>query len=119
MVGRGGWPYHRHVKMPKIGEETRAYFDRVAESFVERGAKRSQMFGMPVLKIRDKVFAGTYGDAMTFKLAPADVAAALKLKGVEPFEPMPGRAMKGWVMVPLEHSKRWPGLAEQAWTFLS
>jgi hypothetical protein len=56
---------------------------------------------------------------MTFKLAPDDVAAALKLKGVEPFEPMPGRAMKGWVMVPLEHSKRWPALAEQAWTFLS
>jgi hypothetical protein len=105
--------------MPKIGEETRAQFDRVAESFVERGAKRSKMFGMPVLKIRDKVFAGTYGDAMTFKLAPDDVAAALKLKGVEPFEPMPGRAMKGWVMVPLEHSKRWPNLAEQAWTFLS
>lgn len=107
------------VKMPKMGEETRAQFDRVAESFVERGAKRSQMFGMPVLKIRDKVFAGTYGDAMTFKLAADDVAAALKLKGVEPFEPMPGRAMKGWVMVPLEHSKRWAGLAEQAWTFLS
>ena len=105
--------------MPKIGEETRAHFDRVAGSFVERGAKRSQMFGMPVLKIRDKVFAGTYGDAMTFKLAPDEVAAALKLKGVEPFEPMPGRAMKGWVMVPLEHSKRWPDLAEKAWTFLS
>jgi hypothetical protein len=74
---------------------------------------------MPVLKIRDKVFAGTYGDAMTFKLAPDDIAATLKLKGVEPFEPMPGRPMKGWVMVPLEHSKRWPRLAEQAWTFLS
>jgi len=44
--------------MPKIGEETKTRFDRVADTFVERGAKRSQMFGMPVLKIRDKVFAG-------------------------------------------------------------
>jgi hypothetical protein len=105
--------------MPKVGDETKKRYEKVADTFVERGAKRSQMFGMPVLKIRDKVFAGTYGDAMTFKLGPDDVASALKLKGVEPFEPMPGRAMKGWVMVPLEHSKRWPDLAEKAWTFLS
>jgi len=105
--------------MPKIGEETKSRFDRVADAFVERGAKRSLMFGMPVLKVRDKVFAGTYGDAMTFKLAADDVTAALKLKGVEPFEPMPGRAMKGWVLVPLAHSKRWRDLAEKAWTFLS
>jgi hypothetical protein len=105
--------------MPRIGDETKKRYEKVADAFVERGAKRSQMFGMPVLKIRDKVFAGTYGDAMTFKLAPDDVAVALKLEGVEPFGPMPGRAMKGWVMVPLEHSKRWPTLAEQAWTFLS
>src|SRR5438093_9899451 len=105
--------------MPKMGEETRAQFDRVAENFVERGAKRSQMFGMPVLKIRDKVFAGTFGDAMTFKLAPQDLAQALKLKGVEPFEPMPRRAMRGWVLVPLSHAKRWPDLAEKAWRNLS
>lgn len=107
------------MKMPKVGDETEKRYEKVADAFVQRGAKRSKMFGMPVLKIRDKVFAGTYGEAMTFKLAPDDVTAALKLKGVEPFEPMPGRAMKGWVMVPLEYSKRWPTLAEQAWTFLS
>jgi hypothetical protein len=105
--------------MPKVGDETEKRYEKVADAFVQRGAKRSKLFGMPVLKIRDKVFAGTYGEAMTFKLAPDDVTAALKLKGVEPFEPMPGRAMKGWVMVPLEYSKRWPTLAEQAWTFLS
>jgi hypothetical protein len=104
--------------MPKVGDETRASFDLVAESFVERGAKRGQMFGMPVLKVRDKVFAGTFGDAMTFKLAPEDLTKALKLKGVEPFEPMPGRAMTGWVLVPVAHAKRWPGLAEKAWGYL-
>ncbi len=111
--------YHRAVKMPKIGDDTRARFNYLAETFVERGAKRSQMFGMPVLKVRDKVFAGTFGDAMTFKLSPEEMAKALKLKGVEPFEPMPGRSMKGWVLVPLADAKRWPALAEQAWEFLS
>jgi hypothetical protein len=107
------------MKMPKVGEKTKDQYERVADAFVERGAKRSQMFGMPVLKIRDKVFAGTFGDAMTFKLAPDEMARALKLNGVEPFEPMPGRAMRGWVLVPLAHAKRWPDLAEKAWENLA
>ncbi len=43
--------------MPKIGDDTRERFDRLAETFVERRAKHGPLFGMPVLKIRDKVFA--------------------------------------------------------------
>jgi hypothetical protein len=53
--------------MPKVGPKTVERFDRLAETFVARGATRSQMFGMPVLKAGDKVFAGTFGDAMTFR----------------------------------------------------
>ena len=45
-----------------------------------RGATRSQMFGMPVLKAGDKVFAGTFGDAMTFKLGPDDLQQARATK---------------------------------------
>jgi hypothetical protein len=101
------------VKLPKPGDETVRRFDRLSEPFLERGATRGQMFGMPVLKLRDKVFAGTYGDAMTFKLGPADLEKALKAKGVEPFAPS-GRRMKGWVLVPFEHSRAWSRLAEQA-----
>lgn len=93
-------------------------FDALAEAFEAKGATRSQMFGMPVLKVRDRVFAGTFGDAMTFKLGPDDLAAAKKLKGVEPFEPMPGRAMKEWVLVPLAHARRWSDLAERAFSSL-
>lgn len=44
---------------------------------------------------------------------------AVRLDGVEPFEPLPGRAMTGWVLVPLEHAERWPALAEQAWGCMS
>jgi len=75
--------------------------EEFAETFVGRGATRSQMFGMPVLKAGDKVFAGTFGDAMTFKLGPDDLEQARALTGVEPFEPMQGRPMKEWVLVPL------------------
>ena len=107
------------MKMPRPGDVTTRRFDRLAESFVDRGATRAQMFGMPVLKVRDKVFAGTFGDAMTFKLGPDDLERARGLTGVEPFEPMRGRPMKEWVLVPLAHAKRWSDLAERAFTYLS
>ncbi len=106
-------------KLPKTGPETLERYERLADDFVARGAKRSQMFGMPVLKKGDKVFCGTFGDAMTFKLgSEEEVAAALKRKGVEPFEPMKGRAMKAWVLVPLERSRAWKRLANEAFTAL-
>jgi hypothetical protein len=105
--------------MPEAGQKTVERFDRLAETFVARGATRSQMFGMPVLKAGDKVFAGTFGDAMTFKLGPDDLERARELTGVEPFEPMKGRPMKEWVLVPLAHAKRWADLAERAFTYLS
>ncbi len=112
--------YHRGMTpMPKPGPKAVAAFENVAEGLTGRGATTGKMFGMPVLKVRDKVFAGMFGDAMTFKLSPEDMPKALKLKGVEPFEPMPGRSMKGWVLVPLADAKRWPALAEKAWEFLS
>lgn len=95
-----------------------ARFERVAGAFADRGAKKGSMFGMPVLKRGDKVFAGTFGDAMTCKLGREDLARARRLKDVDLFEPMPGRAMKEWVLVPLTQAKRWPELAEQAWGYV-
>jgi hypothetical protein len=106
--------------MPTAGPMTIRRFDQLAETFVARGAAtRSRMFGMPVLKAGDKVFAGTFGDAMTFKLGPDDLERARALTGVEAFEPMKGRPMKEWVLVPLAHAKRWPDLAERAFEHLS
>jgi hypothetical protein len=107
------------MALPKPGPDTAKRFDALAENFLARGATRGQMFGMPILKQKGKVFCGTFGDAMTFKLGPQDLAEAHHTKGVEPFEPMKGRAMKEWVLVPLEHARRWPALAEQAFAYLS
>ena len=104
--------------MPTAGPKTVERFEALSETFVARGAKRSKMFGMPVLKAGDKVFAGTFGDAMTFKLGPGDVEEARRQAGVEAFEPMRGRPMKEWVLVPLSHAKKWPDLAERAFEYL-
>jgi hypothetical protein len=79
----------------------------------------SQMFGMPVLKVRGKAFAGLHGEVMTFKLPPEELAAAHKLPGGGPFEPMAGRPMGGWAQVSAASEKRWQELAEQALAFVS
>ena len=60
-----------------------------------------------------------FGDAMTFKLGPGDLERARGLTGVEAFEPVKGRPMKEWVLVPLAESKRWSDLAERAFEYLS
>lgn len=105
-------------KMPTAGPKTVERFESLAQTFEARGAKRSKMFGMPVLKAGGKVFAGTFGDAMTFKLGPEDLAKAKTQSGVDAFEPMKGRPMKEWVLVPLAHAKRWQDLAERAFVYV-
>jgi len=55
---------------------------------------------------------------MTFKLGPADLDAARRQAGVEAFEPMKGRPMKEWVLVPIAHARKWPDLAERAFDYL-
>lgn len=107
------------MALPRPGADAARRFDLLAEDFVARGATRGQMFGMPILKVKGKVFCGTFGDAMTFKLGPEDLERARRAKGVEPFEPTQGHAMREWVLVPLEHARRWNALADQAFAYLS
>ncbi len=80
--------------------------------------ERSQMFGMPTLKVGKKVFAGVHGGEMTFKLDENSRTAALKLPGVRIFEPMAGHAMKEWVQVPETTADHWPALARQALKYI-
>jgi hypothetical protein len=80
----------------------------------------SKLFGMPTLKVRGKAFAGLYGESMSFKLAPADLEAAMRLPGAGSFDPSRmGRPMGGWVMVTGEGREHWRRLAEQALGFVS
>jgi hypothetical protein len=72
------------------------------------------MFGMPCAKTGGKAFMGWYDDAVVFKLDPEPRERALRLPGAHLFEPMAGRAMREWVVVPAEHGATWPELAEAA-----
>lgn len=60
---------------------------------------RKPMFGYPALFLNGNMFAGTFQDKVVARLSEADRARAMKV-GATPFEPMPGRAMKEYVVIP-------------------
>ena len=64
------------------------------------GAERRSMFGQPCAFSGGNMCAGLFGDALFVRLGEADRAAQLALPGARPFEPMPGRPMREYVVVP-------------------
>jgi TfoX/Sxy family transcriptional regulator of competence genes len=60
---------------------------------------RRPMFGYASAFVNGNMFAGTFQDSIVVRLADADRAALLKVKGAAPFEPM-GHPMKEYVVVP-------------------
>jgi TfoX/Sxy family transcriptional regulator of competence genes len=62
-------------------------------------AQVRKMFGYPAAFRSSNLFAGLFQDALIVRLAPAD-RAALLAHARAPFEPMPGRPMREYVVVP-------------------
>jgi TfoX/Sxy family transcriptional regulator of competence genes len=60
--------------------------------------ERRKMFGYPCIFVGGNMCAGLHQSAMFARLSGADAAALPG--GARPFEPMPGRPMAGYVLVP-------------------
>ena len=100
--------------------EPETEFDAVVDEVTATSsAVRGMMFGMPSLKQGGKAFAGYYKGAMVFKLSGAAHTRALGLAGSHLFDPMAGRPMKEWVVVPAEHAAQWLGLARDAQEYVA
>jgi hypothetical protein len=82
-------------------------------------ARLGKMFGMPSVFIGSKAFAGYREGAMVFKLDGDAHTAALGLAGAQLFEPMEGRPMKEWVVVPARHSAEWGRIGKQALDYVA
>jgi len=92
-------------------------YEELVDDLVARNddVASGKMFGMPCVKRGGKAIAGFYRDGMVFKLPDPDARErALALDGAHLFEPMEGRAMREWVVVPAAHADEWPRLAERA-----
>lgn len=64
------------------------------------GVTQRKMFGYPAAFVNGYLFAGLFENRLILKLPAASRSELLKLPGAARFEPVPGRTMGEFVMVP-------------------
>jgi hypothetical protein len=97
--------------------DAKARFNEIADDLAAQrdDVELGKMFGMPTIKRGGKATSGYWNGAMVFKLTDeATREQALALDDAKPFDPMGGRPMREWVVVPTSHSDEWPRLAQEA-----
>lgn len=82
----------------KSPPELVARFDAAAERFPE--AVRRKMFGYPALFVGGNLVTGLFARSWMIRLGDEERATLLALPGAGPFEPMPGKPMKGYATLP-------------------
>ena len=64
------------------------------------GAEPRKMFGYSCVFAKGNMFAGLHEAGMVLRLPDEQRIEFLRLKGAKQFEPMPGRVMREYVVVP-------------------
>ncbi len=86
------------MNMPTSPQELVDLFNRVAPTGHNIVAKR--MFGFPALFVNGNMASGLHGEDLMVRLSPEDRSNLLQEEGAHLFEPMPGRPMKEYVVLP-------------------
>ena len=81
----------------RLTEEEKASFDAALPE--DPRVQRAMMFGLPHGKVGEHMFAGRHASGVTVRLSPEERDRLLEA-GARLFEPMPGRPMKDWVLLP-------------------
>jgi len=66
----------------------------------EAGVQLRPMFGYPACFVNGNMFTGLFQDRWLVRLGADAVAELLAIPDAAPFEPMPGRPMRGFVLLP-------------------
>jgi TfoX/Sxy family transcriptional regulator of competence genes len=74
------------------------FFEKALKPFSEIQTRK--MFGYPVAFVKGHMFAGLHQDNMILRLSGDDRTGFLQQEGAKIFEPMPGRLMREYVVVP-------------------
>jgi len=73
----------------------------LAEAMTAFPAQKRIMFGCPAYFVNGNMFAGVHQDSLMIRLSEADQHELLRQNDeVSPFEPMPGRPMKEYLVLP-------------------
>ena len=95
----------------------------VNELLTDPRVTEGNLFGMPVLKIGGKPFAGLYKKDLVVKLGSDRVQEMLRVRTGAQFDPSgAGRPMKEWIRIKEPASgakKKWLALAQEARTFVN
>lgn len=89
------------AKMPaweKAPPELVERFGTVLAGYPEATVRK--MFGYPAGFVNGNMATGLFAASWMIRLPDAAAAELLRLKGARPFEPMPGRAMRGYYLLP-------------------
>jgi TfoX/Sxy family transcriptional regulator of competence genes len=82
--------------MPKPSDQAKAAFTKLVPG--EPAVTMRPMFGNLAAFVNGRMFAGLFGEDLFVRLAEVD-SAKVRKEGGRDFEPMPGRAMSGYVTV--------------------
>ncbi len=94
-------PAQKPAQMPGFGpapEELKNTFEKAMLSVPL--AEKRKMFGYPCAFINGQMFAGLYQTNMILRLSAEDRLRFLELEDAKVFEPMPGRPMREYVVIP-------------------
>jgi TfoX/Sxy family transcriptional regulator of competence genes len=85
------------MKMPRPSEDGKAAFNKLVSD--EPAVTLKPMFGQLSAFVNGNMFCGIFGDELMVRLPEAEIEA-VKKQGGRDFEPMAGRKMGGYVIVP-------------------
>jgi hypothetical protein len=91
-------------------------WDQLVERSVGGPVSRGSMFGSQGLRTGTKFFAIWWHERLVVKPPPDRLRELVAAGEAEPFEPMPGRRMNGWVVV--GDDVEWAPLADEARAFV-
>lgn len=86
------------VKIPKADSTISKIFEDLTPT--ERRVTSKKMFGQPAAFANGNLFMGVYGESLFVRLSEPDRTEAKTKGGFVPFEPLPGRAMREYWVLP-------------------
>ena len=91
------------MTMPKPSEQSKAAFQKLVPP--DPAVSTRPMFGNLSAFVNGNMFCGLFGEDLFVRVSDED-QAKLRKQGGKAFEPMPGRAMSGYVVVPAGWQKK-------------
>jgi hypothetical protein len=86
------------VTLPQPSEDDYAWFDQLLPD--APGVTRQPMLGNVAGFIEGQMFLALLGDRIAVRLGPIGREKLLEIDGTAPFEPMPGRPLREYVVLP-------------------